>query len=388
MSHSTSTLSQSDVLNYAHSRLAPHLHLTADGYSCSSTQLLHILLGVAASRGSLQSLCAGLIDIPCAATFRQHLNNLLDGKKLPAVETAINAALAPSAELALWLHPQQIAIDYHDQPYYGKSEQDQGLWVRAKAKAGTTRVYRVATAYLILAGRRLTLAIKFVQAKETHTEVLRFLLKRLKALKIKVSCLYLDRGFATVAVVKFLRRCRLRAIIACPLRGGQGGLKALCVGHKSYLTSYHFGGKQERVRVTVALYRAKVKKAKKGRPKTQWLAYLLVGKLEMKAKAVKRAYRKRFGIESSYRCARQVRGFTTSAKAGYRFLLIGLSFVVMNTWVELRWQWAREPRRGRPRVKESHFQLRRLAMFLIGALETLYGKVCHITLLGEDRSSP
>lgn len=388
MAHSTAKLSQTDVLTYAHSRLAHHLQLKADGYSCSSTQLLHILLGVAASRDSLQALCADLTDIPCAATFRQHLNNLLDAKKLPTVETAINAVLASPAELSLWRRPPPIAIDYHDQPYYGKSEQDDGLWVRAKAKAGTTRVYRVATAYVLLAGRRLTLAIKFVQAKETHSDVLRFLLKRLQALNIKVSCLYLDRGFATVAVVKFLRRRRLKAIIACPLRGRTGGLKALCVGHKSYLSSYRFGGKKEHVTVKVALYRAKVKTAKQGRPKMQWLAYLLIGDLEMKAKAVKRAYRKRFGIESSYRCARKVRGWTTSQNAVYRFLLIGLSFVLKNIWLELRWQWARKPGRGRANVKESHFRLRRLAKFILGALETLYGKVCHITLLAEDSPSP
>ena len=388
MSHSTAKLSQTDVLNYAHSRLAPHLRLKADGYSCSSTQLLHLLLGVAASRDSLQALCADLSNIPCAATFRQRLNQQLDAKQLPAVESAINTALAPPADLLLWLRPLEIAIDYHDQPYYGKSEQDKGLWVRGKAKQGTTRVYRVATAYVILGGRRFTLAIKFVLAKETHAEVLGFLLKRIQALKIKVSRLYLDRGFATVAVVQFLRRRRLKAIIACPLRGGQGGLKALCVGQKSYVTRYHFGGKKEQVTVKVALYRAKVKKPKKGRPKMQWLAYLLVGNIQMKAKAVKRAYRKRFGIESSYRCARQVRGWTTSQNAAYRFLLIGLSFVLLNIWQELRWQWARKPGRGRARVKESHFRLRRLAKFIVGALETLYGKVCHITLLAEDRPSP
>jgi hypothetical protein len=45
-------------------------------------------------------------------------------------------------------HAQEVAIDYHDRPYYGKVPQAQGLWVRGHAKAGTTRFYRIATAYL------------------------------------------------------------------------------------------------------------------------------------------------------------------------------------------------------------------------------------------------
>lgn len=53
-----------------------------------------------------------------------------------------------------------------------------GLWVRA-AKDGTTRFYRVATAYVIWRDMRVTLAIRFVL-----TDVL----NRLKALKYKVQC--------------------------------------------------------------------------------------------------------------------------------------------------------------------------------------------------------
>jgi putative transposase len=387
LSHSISLLSHLDVLRHAHHRLAQHLKLTAEGYRCSTTQLLHLLLGLAASRDTLESVCSQLRNCPSAAAFRRYLNDHLQAKDLPALQTSLNLTLAAAVPASLRHSELEVAIDYHDHPYYGNSEQETGLWVRAKAKAGTTRVYRLATAYVILAGRRFTLALQFVTAKQTHPEVLDFLLKRVKALKIKASCLYLDRGFATVEVVKFLRRRRQKAILACPLRGRRGGLKALCVGAKSYGTSYDFGSKKAMVRVRVALYRERVKKPKKGKPKVVWLAYLLVG-IKVSARQAKKRYRRRFGIESSYRCARQVRGWTTSQNASYRFLLLGLSFVLENIWLELRWQWARKPGRGRAKVKESHFRLRRLAEFILSALETLYGKVCHINRLSESRASP
>lgn len=387
MSHSTSELSHVDVLRHAKQRLAPHLKFKAAGYRCSTDQLLHILLGVAAARDTCESVCTNLLHAPSPAAFRHYVNKQLPAENLLPLQADLNACLAAAVPACVGQGEPELAVDYHDQAYYGKSEQEAGLWVRAAAKAGTTRVYRVATAYVLLGGRRFTLAIKFVTAADSHSDVLGFLLKRVKALNIKVSCLYLDRGFATVGVVQLLRRRRLKAIIACPLRGQTGGLKALCVGRASYCTRYDFGGKQGKVRVAVALYRATVKKAKKGQPKAQWLAYLLIG-VTRSARQAKKRYRRRFGIESSYRCARQVRGWTTSQKAVYRFLLIGLSFVLENIWLELRWEWARQPGRGRRRVKESHLRLRRVAGFILSALEAMYGKVCHINRLSEGRSSP
>ena len=59
----------------------------------------------------------------------------------------------------------EIAIDFHDQSYYGKSEPSEGLWVGAEAKNGTTKVYRVATVYLIRKGQRLTLGMRVCEAK-------------------------------------------------------------------------------------------------------------------------------------------------------------------------------------------------------------------------------
>jgi IS4 transposase len=58
--------------------------------------------------------------------------------------------------------------------------------------------------------------------------------------------------------------------------------------------------------------------------------------LDLSPRQVRRRYRKRFGIESSYRCAGQVRGWTTLPNPAYRFVLIVLSFVLLNVWVHLR----------------------------------------------------
>ena len=143
---------------------------------------------------------------PRLIPFRGNLNQQLLPADLPQLERSLNHALAHALPSALRHRPQEVGMDYHDQPYYGKTPQEKGLWVRATAKAGTTRVYRVATAYVIWHGLHLTLAIKIVSGKQSHKQVLQFLLKRLKALPIELSLLYLDRGFAAVEVIRFLHR--------------------------------------------------------------------------------------------------------------------------------------------------------------------------------------
>jgi hypothetical protein len=63
-------------------------------------------------------------------------------------------------------------------------------------------------------------------------------------------------------------------------------------------------------------------------------------------KRIYSTYRGRFGIESSYRQSRQARIFTTSRKPWYRLLIFGLSMMLRNVWLEVRWLLG-DPQRGR-----------------------------------------
>lgn len=385
MRNNNPKLTEMDVLKQAKEDLGEHLKLKAEGYVCTTEQVLHILLGVAASKNTLESVCAELKTTVCAATVRSYLNEQLKVEDLSKLEREINRALGQKVPSHLSLREQEIAIDYHDQSYYGKSEQKEGLWVRAEAKNGTTRVYRVATVYLILRGLRFTLGIKFVSADDDNKSVLKFLLKCLRGLKIKARTLYLDRGFAGVNVIKYLRKVGQPAVIACPIRGKTGGVKAKCVGGMSYLTSHTFkSAKHGAVRAKVALCRSFTtsKRTSRKERKIQWLCYILIN-CQMKAKEVRKKYRRRFGIETSYRCSRQLRGWTSAKNAAYRFLLISLSFILLNVWIRLRWLFSRKKRRGRRILVQAHFRLRRFARFIVNALETLYGRVVHIESLSE-----
>jgi IS4 transposase len=115
-----------------------------------------------------------------------------------------------------------------------------------------------------------------------------------------------------------------------------------------------------------------------------WLIFILI-QLELPPKRVRRLYRRRFGVESSYRCAGQVRGWTTSRNAAYRFVLIALSFILLNVWLLLRWCYTQVPRRGRRFLATQRFALHRFVTLLRRALECHYGAVHELAASAAPR---
>lgn len=374
MAHHTPTLSDRDVLTHAREGLGKHLPLAAAGYKCTTDDLLNVLLGVAANRGTVESVCSDLVGTPEPATIRGYFNETLCVEDLPDLERCLNAALAGEIPPRVWQQECDVALDFQDRPYYGKTPQATGLWVRGRARNGTTRFYRVATAYVMLNNLRVTLAIRFVLPEDEIVAIVQDLQNALKKLKIRVGRLFLDKGFAGIAVLAELERQGQPAEIACPIRGKTGGTRALCQGHKSYRTTYTFQGAANAsftAELAVCRVFTTAKRTKRMKRHADWMIFILIH-LNWSPRQARRHYRRRFGVESSYRCAGQVRGWTTSHNPAYRFVLIALSFFLQNVWIHLRWLFTQVPHRGRRWLDTQRFQLTRLAKFIVRALEEHY----------------
>jgi putative transposase len=376
----TLELTDEEVLEYARSGLEEHLALVADGYKCSTEGVLDVLLGVAVTQGTLESVCADLVDTPDPETIRGYLNEQLTAERLSELQQQLNEALAQDIPKRVWRQERDIVIDLHDRPYYGNAPQEEALWVRGPAKKGTTRFHRVATAYVILHGMRFTLGICFFLPGDTKVKVLETLLNRIRSLELPVRRLLLDRGFASIDVMTHLEQWEQPTVIACSIRGKTGGTRGLCQGRKSYRTQHEFKNATQSFVADVAVCRAFTTAKRTGRMKRRatWLIFILIH-IDLSPRQVRRLYRRRFGIETSYRCASQVRGWTTSRNPAYRFLLLGLSFFVTNVWLHLRWLFTQVPRRGRRYLDVERLQLTRLAKFITRALELRYGCVRKIT---------
>jgi len=366
-------LKAEDVRAYTLQTMKEHFDIKAEGYCCTTDMILDVLIKASAECSSLEAVCADLEQVADSNTLREYINQALPVKKLREQEEQVNQALAHCIPSTMLRKGIEVAIDFHDEPFYGKQESTRAVTCNGQAKKGTTHFVRIATAYVIWRQVRLTLAVHYVLPDETALQVLKILLQRLKSLDFEAKVLYLDKGFAATPIVNYLTDQRQPALIANPIRGKQGGTRALCRGRSSYLTSYTF---TDGTQVTLAM-KASLVPDKTGKLRRKWLAFIVI-LLDWSPEKVYQEYRRRFGVECSYRLLRRVRATTTSRNPALRFFLLGLGLILTNAWVFLRWEFARLLAPGPRRVDEARFRLHRFSKLLIRSIEKLYGTIAAI----------
>lgn len=366
-------LKAKDIRHQTMKTLQNHLTVQANGYLCQTEMILDVVLKASAEGSSIEAVCADLETVADSNTIRDYLNEALPLEQLRPQESQVNAALAESIPKSMARSDLELAIDFHDEPCYGKQEGLRAVTCSGKAKAGTTHFIRTASAYVIWRDVRLTLAVRYVLPDETSLEILQFLLAQLKDLGFSFKVLYLDKGFACGPVITYLTQQHQPAIIACPIRGKSGGTRALCQGRRSYRTDYTFtDGTQANLAMIASLV-----PDKSGQRRRKWLAFIVI-ELDWPPQRIYCRYRRRFGIECSYRLLRCVRAKTSSPNPALRFFFLGIGLILVNTWVFLRWEFARKLAPGPRRVEPQRFRFHRFTRFLIRSIEAIYGVVMAI----------
>lgn len=353
--------------------LQSHLTLDIEGYRCTSEMAFTALVKAALDNSSLHAVCEDLAEMADANSLREQLNSVLDVGDLPRQEAEMNAALAAGLPDGLPRGGMGVAIDFHDEPFYGKTEEARTYTCRGPAKKGSTRFMRIASASVMWRGLRLTLALSYVLPEYSTLQVLQRLLHRLAQLDIRPGVLYLDKGFCHGEVIRYLQDKRQPAVLACSIRGKTGGTRALCQGRKSYRTAYTFTDGTEVEMVMVAT----LPHGKDGKRRRKWLMFVVI-ELDWSPKIVMRCYRRRFGVECDYRQMRQMRVVSSSRNPAMKFFLLGLSFVLLNLWARLRWQLFRRIGRGPRTVMADAFRLKRFIGMLRRAIETLFDAVMSV----------
>lgn len=386
----TPILTDGKALSCACAGLQAHLSLCANGYKCKTEDLIQVLVAMTSQKLTLEQACAALPQMPDATTIRGYLNAQLSVAQLPALEGEVNAALQAQLPRHLWRKSLDVAIDVHDQPFYGRTAQEQGKWVKGQRKAGTRRAYRIASACVMQQGLRFTLSIVFMPHGVPLRDALERLLGQLRRLGLQIKCLWMDRGFASVEIMQYLDEQRWSAGIGCPIRGtsaGQG-TRALCQGRASYVTQHTFEDHRHHntYSASVAVCRVVRNTARRSqrRRKTDWEIYITIN-ITLTPQQVRQRYRHRFGIETSYRCANQVRAWTTSPNPALRFLLLGLALYMYNVWVHLLGYYTQVPRKGGRYLDTARLRLSRLKRLLLQALESRYGAITAITAPAAPR---
>jgi hypothetical protein len=350
-----------------------HLPFAVDGYICSSEMIYDVLMKAATEGISIDAACRDLEQSVTGNTIRDVLNAQLSAEHLRQHEAELNAALVARLPKQIRSGRLEAAMDEHDEPFYGKTPTLRTYTRRSRAKQGTTHFFRIVSAYVIYRQMRLTLAVTFMLPEDNTAAVVSRLYQRLQALKLRIQVLYLDRGFCSGPVMAYLREQKQPAILACTIRGKEGGTRQLCQGRKSYRTTYTF---TDGTPVEMAVVATHVPDKDKKR-RRKWQLFVVLG-LDWMPQKIYQRYRFRFGIESSYRILRRVRIKTTSRNPALRFFVLGFALLLVNLWAFLRWFVARVPGRGPHRVDPLRFQFQTFVSLLRRAIEQCLGAVMSV----------
>ena len=93
-------------------------------------------------------------------------------------------------------------------PYHGQPFRDLDEIYRGQAKSGTSHFHAYATAYVVRNGQRYTVALTGVTKGEPLKDVVQRLLRQAARVGVRPRLLLLDRGFYSVAVVRYLQAAR------------------------------------------------------------------------------------------------------------------------------------------------------------------------------------
>jgi hypothetical protein len=163
-------------------------------------------------------------------------------------------------------------------------------------------------------------------------------LARIREIGLKIRCLLLDRAFFAVAAVEFLQQENLPFLMPVKLSGRRPKIRCQPTGLRWikrqaagwYSHTMKSGKRQATISVCVGYRRYRNRKdGKQRRQKLLFAAWRVRGS----PTDIRERYRKRFGIETSYRQRRQGRIYTCTRNPHLRLFFVALAFILRNVWV-------------------------------------------------------
>ena len=382
------TLDSHQVHRAAAVHLQSHLQFQDSKRKTSAPVLWSLLLAAAARITSLSDACQRLRDAPSDETARKALLATLPDSA--ALRRRLNAARAGPLPGTLRKHPQRLAIDLTSIPYHGPPLRDLDEIYRGQAQSGTSHSHADATASVVRKGQRDTVALTGVRKGEPLKDVVRRLLRQAARVGIRSRLLPLDRGFYSVAVVRYLQAARSPFLmpVVCHGRspeqpGGPTGSDVYGTWKTSGWSTYTSADAKERTATVSICVKCRNDRGQWKRHGRQALIYAYWGFKPASPDAVFATYRLRFGIETSYRQMHEARIRTTTRRPEVRLLDVGIAPVLRNLWVWLHHTVLSMPRRGGRPLMLERLRWETLRLWLLHVVEDAFG-VADVTFTERD----
>lgn len=253
--------------------------------------------------------CAQNLNL-CGQTARNHLKQLNPQQLLQINQQTITKMKQKGA----LKKPLTLAIDWHDIMYYGDPTAD-GV-VGTQHKNGSNHAYRYGTISVLLNGQRLTIATTpmLQRGKLWHVKCL---LEKAFELGLTVKLVLLDRGYFSAEVIRYLDGAKVNYIMHIPWHKDplKAGVDMVC------MTTSHKRSIFEQASFRLVTVRQNKK------------LLIFATNTSFKARKIRKTFRKRWGIETSYRLIGLFLAKTTSKLYRLRVLFFFLAVVLYNLWV-------------------------------------------------------
>jgi putative transposase len=348
-----------------------HIRLRDHGPKCKAGVLWAVLFYACARVTSLAAACAALRDAPGdSAAHDALLATLPDSAEL---QRRLNRALQGDLPRGLRRRRQPLACDLTLIPYHGRPLHDANEVYRSQAKSGTTHFHAYATAYVVKRGQRYTVALIYVNKGQALKDVLRELLRRAARAGVRPRYLLLDKGFCSVEVIRYLQVARHSWLMPLVARGrkaahpkGPSGSQVFRAWKRGGFSRYTLTNAAKGKATFAVCVKCRNRRGERGKHGREALVYALGGRQAPCScpQEVKETYRRRFGIETSYRQLNQARIRTSTRDPLLRLLYVGVALILRNVWVWLHWQALAQPRRGGRRIDLSQLRFRQMLVWL------------------------
>jgi Transposase DDE domain len=381
-SRTSHTISSREVHEWALNWLLASSLLKDHGWLCTATVVWSVVLRAAARMTSIFAACRDLADAPSDQALFNALNDGLP-KTLPVLERRLNESLTGHLSRGMRRRSWEVAIDWHLVPYYGQPHESRNELYYGKPRQGTTKFHAYATACIVMYGHRYTLALSWVRRHETTVKALARLLDQIAVLGLKIRCLLLDRAFFNVPVIQFLQSRQLPFLMPVVYRGrkpkkrraptGLRWIKRQAAGW--YRHTLKNGKRQAEVQICVA-YRTH--KNRKDQRRVQQKLLFAAWRVRGSPTDIRHRYRKRFGIESSYRQLRQAKIYTCTRDPHLRLVFFAVALMLRNLWVWIHETLLADGRGEGLTVRLERLRFKRLLDWI----------ACTVVALLHDGSTP